>query len=318
MGSFASHFCTVRTDDRQFRRRWAAPHLLLGSVRRGVSLLVYILVLHLALHVALIAIPDAAARQLGWFAIDRDFNLRIQERLGIVGSPTDRYLAHLGRLLRGDLGVSLRGGFPVANLIAGRIAVSFPLWTVTSILIVLIPAPLAAIYASPRDRPILRGFRAASSVGLLPQFIVAVLLFVLFDRGLRPLLPPRFHPGLRLFLASLSVSTIPGLVIFTTAADLYEHEAKAPWVTVARAFGHGWIRIRLMMSANVLILLRTVYSRVVLYTLIGTAFTEIIFSISGIGAAFVEALTGGDVPVVFGIVLLFGAATHLAQFTERS
>lgn len=277
----------------------------------------FLVVLHGVLHAALIVTPDAASRQLGWFEIESDYANRVREQLGLSGNGTTQYINHLANLLRGDWGRSLHGNYEIGPFMATRILHSAPLLSLALLWIAFFPIPLAMSYARATSSRTLGVVRTIAAVGLIPQFLAAILGYAFYEHFFRPNVPAEFASLMRLVFASGALAVTPAMIVFVSAADTFEDVTRRPWVTVAHAMGHSWSRIRAMMVINVLYELRPLVTRVALHMFLGTAFAEMIFGIPGIGAAFISALATGDTPLLFAIVFMFGAIVLVLSGLEE-
>ncbi|MGH8844916.1 MAG: ABC transporter permease, partial [Advenella sp.] len=86
---------------------------------------------------AIIAGDDATAAQLE----------QIRQTMGLDQPIYTQFFVWVGRLLQGDLGVSLLSGTPVLQMIAGRMGPTLALAVSTIVLTVIIAIPLGVIAA---------------------------------------------------------------------------------------------------------------------------------------------------------------------------
>ena len=96
-------------------------------VRRLVGLMLTLVAVSLVVFVVLEVLPgDVAQVMLGTEARE-DTLAALRTQLGLDRPAHVRYLAWVGGLLTGDLGISHTYGVPVAGLIAERLAVTLSL-----------------------------------------------------------------------------------------------------------------------------------------------------------------------------------------------
>lgn len=123
---------------------------------------------------------DAATASLGANATTEQVDA-LRTLWGLDLPLHERYLAWVGGLLQGDLGTSLATGLPVGSLISqplGYTALLVLLAGSTTIVLSLVVGVLAGLYPGSRlDRMLSAG---ALTVVAVPQFVVAVLLILLF------------------------------------------------------------------------------------------------------------------------------------------
>jgi peptide/nickel transport system permease protein len=236
----------------------------------------------------------------------------------------ERYLRWVSGLLRGDLGVSRRGG---RRPVGGLIAEALP-WTV-----LLNLTALAAIYglglpfgflAAARPGSILDRLGTWTLMGLyvMPAFAAALLLQQVFavHLGLLPLhgVP---EPGAGRAPALLRHAALPAACLALTGwafVARYSREAfraarrrsyvaaaRARGVTTRRAWGH--------IAADAAVPLLTLLAGVLPGLVGGSVIVEQIFSWPGVGRLYLASIEGRDEPVVLGLTLLSAAAILAAQ-----
>ena len=213
---------------------------------------------------------------------------------------------YVGRVARGDLGISLRSNRPVGALIRERLPATVEL-TVAALLIaaaVAIPAGIVSAVkrGSAIDRVAMVGAVAGQAV---PIFWLALLLITLFGVHLRWL--PVFGRGslAHLVLPAVSLSTvILGRLARLVRSSMLEVLGQ-DYVRTARAKGVGELRVLAGHALkNAAIPIVTLLGLQFAQLLGGAVVTETIFAWPGIGRLVVEAIFNRDFPVVQGVVLV--------------
>ena len=213
---------------------------------------------------------------------------------------------YVGRVARGDLGISLRSNRPVGALIRERLPATVEL-TVAALLIaaaVAIPAGIVSAVkrGSAIDRVAMVGAVAGQAV---PIFWLALLLITLFGVHLRWL--PVFGRGslAHLVLPAVSLSTvILGRLARLVRSAMLEVLGQ-DYVRTARAKGVGELRVLAGHALkNAAIPIVTLLGLQFAQLLGGAVVTETIFAWPGIGRLVVEAIFNRDFPVVQGVVLV--------------
>jgi peptide/nickel transport system permease protein len=239
---------------------------------------------------------------------------RIRVSLGLNEPLYTQFFTWIGKLLRGDLGVSLSSSQPVLKLIGQRIEPSIAIAISTIILSVLIAVPLGVIAAWKRGTIIDRFVMGLSVVGFsVPVFVIGYVLIQLFAIDLRwfPVQGYRsigngFGPFFeRIVLPTLTLSFIYiALIARMTRAAMLDVLGE-DYVRTARAKGIG--------EAGVLLRHALRNAAVPVITVIGTGFallisgvvvTESVFNLPGIGRLTVDAVLSRDYPVIQGLILL--------------
>ncbi len=237
----------------------------------------------------------------------------LRHRLGLDRPLLAQYGEFLRRLLRGDLGTSLRYHDPVGTLIAERYSATLLLASSSMLLALLlaIPAGIAAALwpGGLADRLTHLGSIVALS---LPSFWLGPLLILAFAIRLDWLPVSGLDSPLSILLPSVTLAlSLAALLTRLVRASLLE-EIGASYLQAARSRGLS----RLAATArhalpNALPPVLTVAALQLGSLLTGAILTETIFAWPGLGRLLVQAIAHRDYPLVQGCVLLI-AATYVA------
>src|SRR3984893_8605256 len=111
---------------------------------------------------------------------------RIRASLGLNEPLYEQFFTWIGKLLHGDLGVSLISNVPVLQMIGQRVEPSISIALATIILSVLVAVPLGVIAAWKQGTWIDRFVMGLSVLGFwVPVFVSGYFLFQLFAIDLR-------------------------------------------------------------------------------------------------------------------------------------
>lgn len=257
---------------------------------------------------------DPAAHLLGPAATTEQINLA-RHSMGLDRSLLIQYLEWLGRTARGDFGVSIAQGRPVASLLSEAWPATALLVTLSLALSYLLGIAIGAWQANLRRRG-LDGTISGVTVALtaLPGYWLGLVLIMVFTYRLE-LLPafgargldadflapwPRLLDRLRHLVLPLVTLTLIGLggVARYVRASL-RHLRDAPFMTVARAKGLSRRRVIVRHQLrNGLIPVVTLLGLSLPALFSGTVFVEAIFAWPGVGQVLVQAVQGRDYPVV--------------------
>lgn len=223
----------------------------------------------------------------------------LRAQLGLDDPLPARLARHLGGLLRGDLGTSVRGGTPVAQEIALRAGATAQLAAVALALAVAAGVPAGLLAGA-------RGGRAGTVVGLAAAAGLAVPV-VFLAPALRALTGV---PG-GVLVPALCAAVAPAAVLARLTRAVGRDVAAEPYVVTARAKGLGEAGV---FGRHVL---RGAFVPVATFTgligsslLTGTVFVEVVFARPGLGRFTVDAVLARDLPQVQGVVLV-GALVFL-------
>ena len=238
----------------------------------------------------------------------------LRRELGLDRPIAEQYAAWMGRLLRGDLGRSIRNGEPVLENVSRRIRPSLQLALLAMAIALTIAFPVAIASAVRHNTGVDRLGTTFALFGIcMPNFLLALLLIFVFGVTLRWLpisgyLDPLDEgwSGLRsLILPAVTLGLALAAVITRTLRSSLLEALAEDYVRTARAKGLSeWVVIRGHVLKNALIPVVTVLG-LQLGTLIGGAvITEYVFALPGIGRLVVDAVFARDYPLVQGVILL--------------
>ncbi|MCG8354360.1 MAG: ABC transporter permease [Kiloniellales bacterium] len=224
-----------------------------------------------------------------------------------------QYLDWLGRVLRGDLGVSWRLGAPVAGLVASAFLVSLQLAFLVLVLSAFLGVPLGLIVGRRPGSALDTVVQSFNVVALAtPVFWIGLMLLF----GVSELLgwsPPTIYVSpLRsitenLIILMLPILSLAFLQIAAYAQFVRQHVVAAlgqDYVRAARARGMPMHRVLLRhVLRNILVPLSTFMGLIFIQILGGVVVIESIFGLPGLGRLLVNALNARDFPVVQGALL---------------
>jgi peptide/nickel transport system permease protein len=252
----------------------------------------------------------------------------LRRELGLDQPVPVQYARWLGRLVRGDLGRSMKDHQPVWEKIRARLPVTVGIEVLALLITYAIALPLG-IYSAVRPGSVLDQFSTVTIFLLysLPSFWIGVLLIVFLcggdyfnwfpPGGLRAVAySPEWPLGQR--VADISWHLV--LPLFVTTLGSYTElsrymrsamleTARQDYVRTARAKGVPERAVILKhMLRNSLIPMVTILAGILPGLISGSVIIETIFSIPGIGQLGYEAVRARDYPVVLA---LFAASSFL-------
>ena len=247
-------------------------------------------------------------------SVDATAKASLRAELGLDQPLPVQYAAWMGRVLRGDLGRSIRNGEPVVENVARRIRPSLQLALLAMVISLLIAVPVGIASAVRRNTSVDRVGTTFALFGIcMPNFLLALLLIFLFGVTLRWLpisgyVDPaeELVDGLRsLALPAVTLGLALAAVVTRTLRSSMLEALTEDYVRTARAKGLSeWRVVRGHVLRNALIPVVTVLG-LQLGTLIGGAvITEYVFALPGVGRLVVDAVFARDYPLVQGVVLL--------------
>lgn len=284
----------------------------LGRVARGlIALFIVSVVAFLLLH----ATPgDPIVTMLGPDATPRMVE-EVRHRLGLDLPLYRQYVAWIGHVLQGDLGISIRTGQPVVSLIVGRLPTTVALAILSTVVSILLGTTLGILAAANRGRVLDQTATGLAVLGIsLPNFFVGILLMMLFSVFLRWL--PISGPPVDFFRSpaeSLRTLLMPTLALGAAYAALVARMTRsslvevlsAEYIRTARAKGVSPLRVLVRHALrNAVIPVLTTVAINFAYLLGGTIIIEEIFALPGVGRLLLQGVEVRDYPVIQGIVFL--------------
>ncbi|ACE99948.1 binding-protein-dependent transport systems inner membrane component [Rhodopseudomonas palustris TIE-1] len=240
--------------------------------------------------------------------------MRIRTSLGLNEPLYVQFFTWIGRLLHGDLGVSLISQVPVLQMISQRIEPTITVALSTIVLSVIVAIPLGVVAAWKHGTWVDRFVMGLSVIGFsVPVFVIGYVLIQIFAIELRWLPVQGFRPmargfgpfAERLVLPTLTLSFIYiALIARMTRAAMLDVLGE-DYVRTARAKGINESRVLLRHALrNAAVPVITVIGTGFALLISGVVVTESVFNLPGIGRLTVDAVLARDYPVIQGMILL--------------
>jgi peptide/nickel transport system permease protein len=225
-----------------------------------------------------------------------------------------QYGIWMGKLLRGDLGESLRNKIPVTELLASKLPVTVELAVCSMLVALLIGIPTGVLSAVRRGTAVDVAANAVALSGLsVPHFWLGIMLILLFAVRLGWLPASGYVPPWEDLRRNLTTILMPSFVLGTGVAGVMMRHTRgamlqvlsADYVRTARAKS---VPERLVVVKhalrNALIPVITLGAIEFGRLLSGAVLTEQIFAIPGFGKMLVDGVFHRDYAVVQGVVLV--------------
>jgi peptide/nickel transport system permease protein len=235
----------------------------------------------------------------------------IREQLGLNLPLWQQYLGFLGRVVRGDFGISTRTGSPVSQEIFTRAPYTAELALASLILAIALGVTAGVLASTRRTGPLDVGISGGAVFGVsMPTYWLGLMLVIVFAVNLRVLPAAGVDRGpLSLILPAVTLALFSmGLIARQTRSAMLEVLGQ-DFVRTARAKGAGR-RIVLVRHAlrNALLPIVTTIGLQFGTLLGGAVLTESIFAWPGVGRLLVDSIGSRDYPVVQGVVLLLSVS----------
>ena len=235
---------------------------------------------------------------------------QLEAKYGLDKPLMEQYFTYLKDIItKFDFGPSTKQrGRQVTDIIADGLKVSAKLGVIAAALALVVGIVLGAVAALRRNKLIDKVIMVITTALVsMPSFIMGSLLLILFAVKWK-LLPANgaTTQGLVLPVITLSLSPMAYITRLTRSSMLdvlgqdYIRTARAKGVPGVRIiFGHA--------LKNSLIPVITYVGPMLAYIVTGSLVVEKIFSVSGIGRAFVNSITNRDYPLIMGTTIVLAS-----------
>jgi peptide/nickel transport system permease protein len=259
-------------------------------------------------------LPGDAAVALAGEEHDAAAVAAIRARYHLDRPVVAQYGIWIGRVLRGDLGESLRNKVPVAELLAAKLPVTVELAVCSMLIALVIGIPAGVVSAARRGSPLDVVANVVALSGLsVPHFWLGIMLILLFAVRLGWLPASGYVPPWEDLGRNLSTILLPSVVLGTGVAGVMMRHTRgamlqvldADYVRTARAKSVPERLVVLKHALrNALIPVITLGAIEFGRLLSGAVLTEQIFAIPGFGKMLVDGVFNRDYAVVQGVVLV--------------
>jgi peptide/nickel transport system permease protein len=281
---------------------------------RGLFGLLTLFVVSVVVFLATQALPGDAARAILGREATPDRLAALREQLHLGGSLPSQYLHWLGNLLHLDLGTSLASRQPISHVIVEPLVNSSVLMLCAAVIATPLAIGIGTWSALKKDRPVdhLTGV-VTLVLAALPEFVIGILLVLLFSTGVLHVLPAVFvaTPGaavwsnpaqLVLPALTLVLAVLPYIVRIMRATMLEVLDSE--YVQQARLKGvpERTVIFRHALP-NALGPVAQVVALQLAWLVGGVVIVEYLFRFPGIGFQLIDAVTNRDVSLIQALVL---------------
>ncbi len=283
-------------------------------VRRLLLGVLVLILVSILVFAATQALGDPARAILGRNATPASLDA-LRTQLHLDQSLLGQYLTWAGGLLHGDLGSSLAAQEPVSKLLGARLLNSSVLVLIAAVVSIPLSIALGSWAALRREK----AFDTVTSnlmlvLAALPEFVVAVLLVILFATTVLHVLPA---------ISPISVEQrpwdvpkeliLPAATLVIAVAPYVARIMRASMVEVLESDYVEMARLKGLPERTVLIrhalpnAIGPVFQVIAInlaYLAGGVVVVEYVFNYSGIGSALQDAVLNHDLPVVQALAML--------------
>lgn len=298
-------------------------------VRRLLAIIPKLLAISIIIFIALQFVPgDPLAYRLGpeqYARMSKEQLEAMRESMGLNDPAVVRYFTWLFQLLQGNMGYSLFGGGKISDLLMTRLPATLELMALGLGVASLLGILFGFVSALKRNTPVDYTLTALGMLGVsIPEFFFGLSAIVIFSLKLG-WLPPggRFAVGQTGFIDRIPYLVMPVMVLgISFIATLMRYTRGSmldtmnkDFVKAARSKGLSETRVNFMHAfRNALIPVMIVLANRIPMLISGTVVIESVFNYPGMGTLILDAVSGGDMPVVMIAVLLVAVAILFSSF----
>ena len=230
----------------------------------------------------------------------------LEEKYGLDQPVGVQYTNYMKRLLKGDLGTSLKmRGQEVNHIIETRFPISAKLGLCAVILAISVGLPIGSFAALKRGKFLDRLIMFFSTLGMaVPGFVVATVLMYFFGVKLRVLPTFGLTSPLHYILPVIALAFYPTAYISrlmrSSMLDIigqdYMRTAKAKGVSQFKSLFKHALR-------NAILPVVTYLGPMLASILTGSFIVEKVFTIPGLGNQFIGSITDRDYPLIMGTTI---------------
>jgi peptide/nickel transport system permease protein len=293
-------------------------------LKRLATLIATLVAASAIIFLVLEVLPGNAAQVLMGADADPEAVEALARKLGLDQPVHARYLAWIGGLLTGNLGLSYAYSTPVAELVLERLELTVPLALLAMSLTTVLALAVGVYAASHHNKLGDVGLMGVAQVGIaIPNFWFAILLILLFSVQLKWFSAGGF-PGWRddvgasllsLLLPALSLAVVQSAILARITRSAVLEVLREDYVRTARAKGLSqratlWGHV----LRNALIPVVTVMGLQFAELLAGTIVVENVFYLPGLGRLIFQSISNRDLIVVRNCVMLLAAMVVIVNF----
>jgi peptide/nickel transport system permease protein len=287
-------------------------------VRRLLLGLLVLILVSVVVFAATQALPGDPARAILGRSATPASLAALRRQLHLDRPVIDQYLTWIAGLLHGNLGSSLEAQEPVTRLLAPKLVNSAVLVLISAVVSIPLSIAIGSWAALKREKI----FDTLTSnlllvLAALPEFVVAVVLVILFATTVFNVLPAisQIPPGSRPWY-NLSGLVLPVLTLVIAVAPYVARIMRASMIEVLESDYVEMARLKGLPERTVLVrhalpnALGPVFQVIALnlaYLAGGIVVVEYVFNYTGIGSALQDAVVNHDLPVVQALAMLIAA-----------
>lgn len=238
----------------------------------------------------------------------------LEARYNLDKPVWEQYTIYMKNLLRGDWGVSMQTGRDIWTTISTSFLVSARIGGIAAIVAIIIGIILGSVAALTRNRWPDRLIVFLSTIATsMPSFVLATILLYVFCIQLG-WIPVWSTSNQNYTLPVIALALYPMAYITRLTKTSMLDALGQDYIRTARAKGVSGLKVIFKHGLrNALIPVVTYVGPMIAFILTGSLVVENIFTIGGLGAKFITAITNRDYPLIMATTLFLAIIMVIAN-----
>lgn len=238
----------------------------------------------------------------------------LEARYNLDKPVWEQYTIYMKNLLHGDWGVSMQTGRDIWTTISTSFLVSARIGGIAAIVAIIIGIVLGSVAALTRNRWPDRLIVFFSTIATsMPSFVLATILLYVFCIQLG-WIPVWSTSNQNYILPVISLALYPMAYITRLTKTSMLDALGQDYIRTARAKGVSGLKVIFKHGLrNALIPVVTYVGPMIAFILTGSLVVENIFTIGGLGAKFITAITNRDYPLIMATTLFLAIIMVIAN-----
>ena len=284
-------------------------------LRRLVLAVITLLAVSLIIFILSRSAGDPVSLMLDEYSTQEDID-RMMAKLGTDKPYYQQYFIFLGDAVRGDLGVSIKEGRPVREVILDRLPATLYLGLTAFIVSLLVGIPLGILSSIKRGSLIDQTGKVVALLGqAAPPFWLGIMLIIFFAVAIRVFPTSGREDWNSIVLPAVTLGWYYAAANLRLVRSAMLDVLDSEYIKLARAKGVPYWGIVMKHAFRNALIPPLTFAGVTLGALVtGSLVVETVFAWPGLGKLAIDALYAFDYPLLQGVVVVFTLLYVLVAF----
>ena len=284
-------------------------------VRRFALAIVTLLAVSLIIFILSRSAGDPVSLMLDEYSTQEDID-RMMAKLGTDKPYYQQYFIFLQDAVQGDLGVSIKDGRPVVDVILERLPATLYLGLTAFIVSLLVGIPLGILSSIKRGSLIDQAGKVIALLGqAAPPFWLGIMLIIFFAVSIRAFPTSGREDWNSIVLPAVTLGWYYAAANLRLVRSAMLDVLDSEYIKLARAKGVPYWSIVMRHAFRNALIPPLTFAGVTLGALVtGSLVVETVFAWPGLGKLAIDALYAFDYPLLQGVVVVFTLLYVLVAF----